>query len=140
MLGGGERPTWNIYAPKWAPVTIPAGGDEVRLEDRDPYDYASATRLFSECRDARISFEVLAEQPGAPLHVEVFRPASPLRLAFTPTVVGEWKPISIAADVLDRLVFRTAEPRGIGGANPVPPGTDQPHPPIAFRIRNVRLS
>jgi hypothetical protein len=129
-------PAWNVYSPKWAPVTI--AGDEVRFEDRDPYDYALATRVFDERRNATITFDVLAEQPDAPLHVEVIGPPSPIRVAVTPDVVGEWKPVRIAAEVVHRVVFRTGEPRGIGGANPVPAGTDKPHPPIAFRVRNLR--
>jgi hypothetical protein len=134
----GACPTWNIYAPKWAPVTLQ--GDEVRLEDRDPYDYAAATRLFTERRNATVTFDVLAEQPDAPLHVEIVGPPSPIRLAITPDVPGEWQPVRIAAEVLHRVVFRTGEPRGIGGANPVRPATDKPQPPIAFRVRNVRVN
>ena len=137
VILGGQCPTWNIYSPKWAPVTIT--GDEMRFEDRDPYDYAAAARLFDEQRNATITFEILAEQPDAPLHVEVIGPTSPIRMSATPTIAGEWKPMRISAEVLDRIVFRTGEPRGIGGANPVPPGTDRPHPPVAFRIRNVRV-
>jgi hypothetical protein len=133
-----EVPAWNIYAPKWAPVTV--SGDEIRLEDRDPYDYASATRVFKEQHNVNVSFDLLAEQLNAPLHIELLRPSSPLRMAVTPTIANEWKPIRIAADLLQRIVFRTAEPRGIGGANPVPPGSDRPHSPFAFRIRNLRLS
>ena len=135
---GGDDvcPTWNIYAPKWAPVTI--AGDEVRLEDRDPYDYACAAALFGERRDAAVRFDVLAEQPDAPLHVEVIGPASPIRTTVAPGAAGEWKAVRIPIDVLHRVVFRTAEPRGIGGANPVPAGTDRPHAPVAFRVRNVR--
>jgi hypothetical protein len=116
-------------------VTI--AGDEVRLEDRDPYDYASATRVFDRCRDATVTFDVLAEQPDAPLHVEVIGPSPPIRIAIRPDVVGQWKPMRIAADQLDRIGFRTGEPRGIGGANPVPGGADKPHAPIAFRVRNL---
>ena len=115
------------------------GEDGIRLEDRDPHDYASATRVFDGRRNVRVEFEVLAEQPDAPLHVEVIGPPTPLRMAATPIAAGEWKPMRIAAEQLDRIVFRTADPRGIGGANPVPPGTDKPHPPVAFRIRNIRL-
>jgi hypothetical protein len=141
-----ESPAWNIYAPKWAPVTLVGGddggdgGDEVRLEARDPYDYAMATRVLDGRRKATLTFDVLAEQADAPLHVEVIGPSSPLRMAATPTVVGEWRPMRIAAEQLDRVVFRTGAPRGIGGANPVPPGTDKPHPPVAFRVRGLRVT
>jgi hypothetical protein len=138
VLLGAKCPTWNIYSPRWAPVTI--AGDEIRLEDRDPYDHASATRVFDEQRNATITFDLRAEQSDVPLHIEVIGPLSPVRIAATPNVVGEWKPIRIAADALQRIAFRTAEPRGIGGANPVRPGSDKPHQPIAFRVRNVRVA
>ena len=131
-------PAWNIYSPLWAPVTL--AGDEIRLEDRDPYDYAAATCIFDGQRNVTITFDVLAEQPDALLHIEVMGPPSPIRMAATPNRVGEWKPIRISADVFQRIVFRTAEPHGIGGANPVPPGTDKPHSPITFRLRNVRAT
>jgi hypothetical protein len=139
VLLRGECPTWNVYSPLWAPVTV-VGDDEIRLEDRDPYDYASATRLFAERRNATITFELLAEQLGSAIHVEVLRPASPLHMAVTPTVAGEWKPIRIAADVLHRITFRTGKPRGIGGAHPIPPGTDKPHEPAVLRIRRLHVS
>ena len=51
---------WNLYSPKWATATI--DGDLLRLEDRDPYDYASATRVFPACRAATISFELVVEK------------------------------------------------------------------------------
>ena len=43
---------WNIYSPKWAPVSIsksPDGsGKCLKLEDFDRYDYAKAERIFKE--------------------------------------------------------------------------------------------
>jgi hypothetical protein len=144
---GARRSTWNIYSPKWAPVTITSGDAdaddaEIRLEDRDPYDYAMATRLFNARpgSNTTITFDVRAEQPDAPLHVELIGGSSPIHMAATPTVVNEWRPIRVAATSPDRIIFRTAGPRGIGGANPVPPGSDKPHPPIVFRLRHVRLN
>jgi hypothetical protein len=41
----GSADAWNTYSPLWAPVTLTKDG--VNLTDRDPYDYARATRLFS---------------------------------------------------------------------------------------------
>jgi hypothetical protein len=59
----GKSAEWNIYSPKWAPVTV--AGDVVTLEDRDPYDYARATRVFSKSREeVTISFEVTAQEMG----------------------------------------------------------------------------
>jgi hypothetical protein len=123
---------WNIYSPLWAPVTL--DGDGVRLEDRDPYDYAAVTRVVRTARDAVITFEARAEQDGAVLHVEAARQHSPI------IVKRDWSTHRILTHAVDRITFCTAEPRGIGGANPVTPGTDRPHDPIAFRIRNLRVS
>ena len=131
-----DAAAWNIYSPRWAPVTM--SGDEVRLEDRDPYDYASATRLLPRGPHTAVTFEVLAEQAGAALHVEAIGPASPLRQVITPAEAGRWQSHRIAVDAPHRITFRTDQPRGIGGANPVPTGTDKPHPTLVFRIRNVR--
>jgi hypothetical protein len=104
--------------------------DEVRLEDRDPYDYASATCVFE--RPARVAFDLLAEQSGHALHVR-----ANAELSITPRSAGEWESHEVEATA--RVTFRTGPYRGIGGANPVDPATDRPHDPIAFRIRNVRV-
>lgn len=64
-LNGGV-PDWNIYAPKWAPVTIinsPEGaGKCLELTDKDPYDYARAIRVFEEGNHIVTRFKVLAKQ------------------------------------------------------------------------------
>lgn len=57
---------WNIHDPIWAPVGVSdfpsADNKSLRLEDRDPYDYARAVRVFQEGERAKISLKVLAEQ------------------------------------------------------------------------------
>ena len=58
---------WNVYSPKWAPVTV--DGDEAWLEDRDPYDHASVTRVIAPARNVVATFALHAEQPDHPLHV-----------------------------------------------------------------------
>ncbi|MEO6434329.1 MAG: exo-alpha-sialidase, partial [Tepidisphaeraceae bacterium] len=131
---------WNLYSPTWAPATIE--GDEIRLEDREPYDYASATRVFPETRGATITFEALAEQTGATLHVDAYphiggEPTA--TLAVTASAAGAWKSYELRVSTLHRVTFRTAEARGIGGSQPVDPETDRPTPPVAFRMRGVRL-
>lgn len=63
---GGIVPNWHIYSPKWAPVAIsetPDGtGKSLRLEDRDPYDYARATRVFETSESAKVQFKIQPEQ------------------------------------------------------------------------------
>ncbi|QKZ12138.1 hypothetical protein [Spirosoma sp. KUDC1026] len=71
----GIVPDWNIYAPKWAPVTLvsspsvatpgvdsPAGsGNCLELRDTDPYDYARAIRVFEEGSRATAELRVFAD-------------------------------------------------------------------------------
>ena len=119
--------TWNVYSPKWAPVT--AEGDEVRLEDRDPYDDAVATRCSP--RGARSRSRSRSRcSPSNPrgLHVEPFgrgitgvrRPRIPAMRRASGGRIG-WSSPS-----LRHVTFRTGEPRGVGGTKPVPPGSDCP--------------
>lgn len=65
---GGEVPDWNLYDPLWAPVGVvehPSRTDKsLRLEDKDPYDYALATRVFEEGKRVDIRFAVSADQTG----------------------------------------------------------------------------
>ncbi len=62
----GMVPDWNIYRPLWAPVAVvasPSGtGNCLRLDDRDPYDYAKAVRVFQEGTKAAVSFNIMAAQ------------------------------------------------------------------------------
>ncbi|HNQ90088.1 MAG TPA: hypothetical protein PKM73_15840 [Verrucomicrobiota bacterium] len=67
---------WNTYSPQWAPVAVVAEGTNrfVRLEDRDPYDYASVMRVFPQHTLAHLSFQVRAHQKSttsAPLEIDV---------------------------------------------------------------------
>ena len=62
----GMIPNWNVYRPQWAPVAVAAIPSEanksLRLEARDPYDYAKAVRVFQEGTNATVSFKLMAEQ------------------------------------------------------------------------------
>ena len=51
---------WNVYCPKWADVEVIDG--RLRLSDRDPYDYASATRVFPAAPAVEVSFEIVPQQ------------------------------------------------------------------------------
>ncbi|MDQ8199408.1 hypothetical protein QEH56_14675 [Pelagicoccus enzymogenes] len=73
---GGPVANWNTYSPKWASVSIAAFPSEdnrsLRLEDREPYDYAKAQRLFPEAKEVEVTFNVFRDQfsPGN-LEIEV---------------------------------------------------------------------
>ncbi len=66
---GGRIPDWNIYRPRWAQVGITAFPNKrnksLQLEDRDPYDYAKAVRVFPEGELVRITCRILARQADA---------------------------------------------------------------------------
>ncbi len=63
---GGPVPNWNTYSPKWAPVSVAAfpsaTNKSLELQDRDPYDYARAVRVFPETKAVTLRFRVHAEQ------------------------------------------------------------------------------
>ena len=63
---GGKIPNWNIYRPRWASAGVAAypsaRNKSLELEDRDPYDYARAVRVFSETKEATATFKVLPRQ------------------------------------------------------------------------------
>lgn len=52
---------WNIYTPKWAPVSIkqdPVTNNKyLELRDEEPYDYASVTRIFPDASKKIIEFK-----------------------------------------------------------------------------------
>ncbi len=61
----GAIPDWNIYAPCWAPVDqIQTDSEQgvLRLQDKDPADYARAIRIIPERQRHRISMRVMPLQ------------------------------------------------------------------------------
>lgn len=89
MDSGGPVRDWNIHSAVWAEVSVvpyPSERDKsLRLQDRDPYDYAKAERVFPESRKAEIRFRLLAEQSGGgQLFVEIcdHRGYAPVRMWF----------------------------------------------------------
>lgn len=86
---GGAVPNWNINNPRWARtavVAFPSAEDKsLQLEDRDPYDYAKAVRVFSEAKSVRVAFKVFARQStNGRLEIEVLDHAGhrPVRIVF----------------------------------------------------------
>ncbi|MFD2572795.1 hypothetical protein ACFSUS_19295 [Spirosoma soli] len=88
----GAVPEWNIYAPKWGPVTVvKAPGSEgncLELRDTDPYDYARAIRVFQEGSRVQCALRVYAapENTGR-LEIDLTDRYGnrPVRLSFTET-------------------------------------------------------
>ena len=80
---------WNVYRPRWAPVqVVDAGapqGHALELRDEDPYDYASATRVFPPSRSVKISFKLLARQISGRLEIDVVSATGerPVQIALT---------------------------------------------------------
>jgi hypothetical protein len=95
---------WNIYRPLWAPVEVVEGGESkghvLSLTDRDPYDYASATRAFPVHAHVAITFEFLAKQTDGRLEIDFVGPHGqrPVQVALTAEGAiearheGIWKP------------------------------------------------
>jgi hypothetical protein len=69
LPAGGDVPDWNIYSPLWAPVRVAefpsARNKSLELQDRDPYGYARAVRVFAESKSPAVTFKVFARQADA---------------------------------------------------------------------------
>lgn len=95
---------WNVYSPLWAsPRVVDTGserGKALELNDEDPYDYASVTRVFEEGRSSLIRFKLLAKQVFGRLEIDVASGDGlrPVQIAFTENGTieskheGAWKP------------------------------------------------
>ena len=61
---GLRVPEWNTYSLLWAPVSVAADGKNhyLKIEDREPTDYARAIRTFPVSKTVETSFRVAAEQ------------------------------------------------------------------------------
>jgi len=66
MAIGGLVKNWNIYTGLWHPIAVvkEQGNKVLRLEDKAPYDYAKAVRVFPETTGAQVSFKLKVEQVG----------------------------------------------------------------------------
>jgi hypothetical protein len=59
---GAAVDRWNLYVPKWCPVTVCDGC--LTLRDRDPYDRARAERVFTVSQKAEIDVCFMADPAG----------------------------------------------------------------------------
>ena len=83
-LPAGQRiADWNTYRPRWADIRV--ADNAMQLANRDPYDYAVATRSFAASRIAEIELTLTADQcDRGRLEIDVNAPAGgacPVRLA-----------------------------------------------------------
>jgi hypothetical protein len=87
---GGPVKDWNIYSPRWAPVRVvdfPSKDNKsLELQDKDPYDYARAVRVFPESKSVSIQFRVHASQKSVG------------RLAIDVTDQFGYRPVRLALD------------------------------------------
>jgi hypothetical protein len=83
---------WNIFSPQWAPIKIlpidKKGNKCLVFNDKDPYDYAKAFKVFKESSDLlNISFSVLAKQNNhGRFEIEIgnTEQLAPIKLMLTP--------------------------------------------------------
>ena len=60
-----ELMQWNIYSPVWARVgleNVSDGSKALALHDKDPFDYAAATRIIPSSSLLKVEFTVQPEQ------------------------------------------------------------------------------
>jgi hypothetical protein len=78
-------PGWNVYRPRWAPVTLVKDSKSrcLELRDGDPFDYCRAVRVFPEAANVRIELQVKAAQTNGNLEIELCDAAGhrPVRVA-----------------------------------------------------------
>ncbi len=86
---GAVVPGWNLYSPKWAPVSVVDDNGErcLELRDGDPFDYARAVRTFPESPKLRVDLRLKTAQANARLEIELCAADSrrPVRVYLTET-------------------------------------------------------
>jgi hypothetical protein len=136
---------WNSYCPKWADVRVIDGA--LRIHCTDPFDDASATRVFPELRSVDISMDVRIDHSSLTkfeiaVH-EKYGSNIPSRVLLGADEVAKWQTIKLTArntDPMNRISIRTSPQRSIGGAHPVAPGSDRPQPTRGLSIRRLKIS
>ncbi|MEP0366439.1 MAG: six-hairpin glycosidase [Cyclobacteriaceae bacterium] len=60
---------YNIFSPRWAPVSITDGA--IKLSDKDPFDYAKLSRIVPSSKKLSAEFEIVPSQNDfGLLHIE----------------------------------------------------------------------
>jgi hypothetical protein len=85
MKPGGIVKNWNIYTGDWNHVAVVEDDQKniLRLQDKDPYDYAKAVRIFPESSNAEISFRLRPNRvKNSKLEIEVlnYKGQRPVRI------------------------------------------------------------
>jgi hypothetical protein len=64
MADGTEISDWNIYSPKWAPVSVSKSSSvkALMLKDADPFDYAKAERVIPSAKKLIAEFSITPSQ------------------------------------------------------------------------------
>jgi hypothetical protein len=66
--------SWNIYSPRWAPVSLANEGKNkfLTLQDEEPYDYALAERIFrgASAKEIHFRYKVVKIAAGHALEIE----------------------------------------------------------------------
>jgi hypothetical protein len=151
---------WNIYQPKWASVTERDG--VITLCSRDPYDYATITRVIPETCGV-ISLKMRVREISRPIEIDLLAKYGSRRLIrarLTETgmlqvedetqpvstsrfKIGEWLSIKLDACSCDspvhRFTIRTGPFRNIGKQNPVAPGTDRQTDLTSVEVKGARV-
>jgi len=105
MPVGPRVPGWNTYSPMWAPVAISkdkSGSNKyLKLQDREPVDYARAIRTLPACGTGDISFRLSAAQTErGRLEIDLLgeRGTRPVRLALSENgSIQELRPTKISS-------------------------------------------
>ena len=150
------REEWNTYRPKWGEVRVAAADAKgVELEDRDPYDYARADRLFAESEKVTAEFDVMMKKSGGePLEIELNSPLGHLRPVqikissdgkleaagkeLGNCTLGEWKRISINADAATQRFSLSIDGKQVASELPFAERA-QALKRLTFRTGNHRL-
>jgi len=86
---GAVASGWNLYSPKWAPVSIvdDQGKPCLELRDGDPFDYARVVRVFPESTKISAELRLKPAQANARMEVELCATDGrrPVRVCLTET-------------------------------------------------------
>jgi hypothetical protein len=121
MKPGGIVTNWNIYSGVWTPINVAKDNVNkfLRLQDKDPYEYAKAVRVFPESTLMNLSFKLRQKQKGSSdIKIEVlnYKGQRPVRIKLeggrikaingtkSMTVgsfaIGQWIKFDIAVDTV----------------------------------------